>query len=143
MGDWTQYRSLEGLIECDFHYGRRPEGVHYEDAMAEVASRTYLALQYAQAHGYKYLMFRHGQSTSGPGKRTASSVVRGIMRDPGSTPYVNKKQSIQDNTVFVAKLKSGDAEAPEGVYEKGQRMGPNAKEIPIIFFQDDEEGGNE
>jgi hypothetical protein len=52
-----------------------------------------------------YIMFVHGRSTSRQGKTTARSVVRKFMRSSEATPYIERRCSIQHETVFVARIK--------------------------------------
>ena len=103
-GDWKQYRLLPRRTEVDFHFEGRRE-VSYAEAMGEAYERALKALQQAQEQGFRYVIFQHGHSTSGPGKTTARSVVRGLMRSRDSTPYVIKAKSIQHYSVFVAAIK--------------------------------------
>lgn len=105
--NWTDYRIIfPGLMEVDFHYGRRDSyKQNYWDCMAQVHEQTLEALRKAQAEGYQHVMFRHGASTSRPGQTTARSIVRGLMRSKESTPYIIKSKSIQHPTVFVAAIR--------------------------------------
>ncbi len=106
-GDWTQYRKLQPSIEVDFHsseYG--PREVPYWEAMAEVRHKALEALKEAQREGIRYVIFRHGWSTSRPGKTTARSEVRSLMRSKEATPYIIRKECIQhEEAVFVAVLR--------------------------------------
>lgn len=137
-GDWTQYREFEDVIECDFHRADDdgPREISYWEAMSEVETDTLMALRYAQAKGYRYVLFTHGCSTSsGWQQTTARSVVRGVMRSRESTPYVYKSRSIQHETVFVAAVKPGTAvSAPNGVNEYARKIGPKQLQVPIIVF---------
>ena len=142
-GDWTQYREFENVIECDFHRADDgPREIAYSEAMSEVEKDTLMALRYAQAKGYRYVLFTHGCSTSsGWRQTTARSVVRGVMRSRESTPYVYKSRSIQHETVFVAAVKpSIEVSPPNGVNECARKIGPNQLKVPMIVF-DHGDGG--
>ena len=78
----------------------------YETAMAAVHDDALEELR--KAHGNsacQYVLLIHGHSTSRPGKTTARSVIRSLMRSSDATPYINRGKSIQHETVFVAALK--------------------------------------
>lgn len=107
-GNWTQFRQLEPRPrEVDFHYselGRRE--IPYWEAMAQVRQEALEALKLAQSQGEKWVIFRHGASTSSGWKdTTARSQVRGLMRSKEATPYIVRKQCIQHETVFVAAIR--------------------------------------
>ena len=106
-GDWKDYRRRLGLLtddEINLHFGERTEG-SYDEAMARVGKLVMDRLRKAQETGRPYLMFIHGWSTSGRGRTTARSVVRSCMRSKEATPLIVRAQSIQHDTVFVAKIK--------------------------------------
>ena len=108
-GPWVQYRALNP-VEVDFHYGPQyhlPYHEHepFESRMDRAHGEALDALKNAQASGVGWVLFTHGASTSAPGKRSARSVVRGLMRSPAATPYVVRKDCIQHETVFVAKIR--------------------------------------
>jgi len=123
-GDWTAYRKLPGKVnEVDFHYdqdrgdhhgfgsGRRRDEddiamAPYHERMNEGRERTLQALKDAYADpGVSYVLFTHGWTTSRIGKTTYRSVVRGVMRSKEATPYIDRRQSIQHDGVFVAKIR--------------------------------------
>jgi hypothetical protein len=104
-GDWTRYRSLPNLVEIDFHRGRRDPFIPYGDAMAEVDRDTRAAVLSAHAEGRSWVLIRHGASTSRPGQMTARSVVRGVMRDTATTPFILRSQCIQHDTCFVTAIR--------------------------------------
>lgn len=111
-GDWTQYRKLQPSIEADFHSSEyEPREVHgprevpYGEAMAEVRHKALEALKEAQREGVRYVIFKHGWSTSRPGKTTARSEVRSLMRSKEATPYIIRKECIQHEAVFVAVIR--------------------------------------
>jgi hypothetical protein len=74
--------------------------------MCEVEETVLKSLQRAYERGRPYLMFTHGGSTSRPGKTTARSVVRRVMRSKEATPYIQRSECIQHPTVFVAKIRA-------------------------------------
>ena len=105
-GDWTRYRSLPLAVEVDFHR-EGWDGRHlYVDQMQEVRDDALHALERAHELGLNYVIFTHGSSTSGPGKTTARSEVRGLIRSPSATPYINRRECIQHRSVFVAALRA-------------------------------------
>lgn len=114
-GDWKQYRSLPLTIEidlhrCDLHPSEFGEPhIPYYEKMGNVYHDSLEALRRAHAIGLSYALFVHGHSTSRPGKTTARSIVRGLMRSPEATPYIVRKDCIQHRTVFVAALKPNRA----------------------------------
>ena len=108
-GDWARFRTRFGLQrddEVDLHFGRRDRwAASYDECMAEVAEKVEKSVQEAYAKGRPYIMFTHGSSTSRNGRTTARSVVRGFMRSSRATPYIERSQCIQHDSVFVAKIK--------------------------------------
>lgn len=111
-GDWTRFRSLSPAVEVDFHReGRDDPPQPYEQRMWDVRGEALRALKRAHQLGLGYVIFTHGASTSGPGQTTARSMVRGLMKSPDATPYVDRRSSIQHYSVFVAALKA-NPEAP-------------------------------
>jgi hypothetical protein len=115
FGDWTKYRG-DGVREIDFH--RASTGAKYREAfdnreaMAKVEKDTLDALSRAYADGITTLLLTHGWSTSGPGKITARSVIRKLMRTKEATPYVCRSQCIQHESVFVAAIRPRPASNP-------------------------------
>ena len=108
-GDWRQYRSQFGLTELDeidLHFGERDRSrFSYAEVMAEVVDTVKAKLEEARLNGRSHVMIIHGSSTSRRGKTTARSQVRGFMRSKEATPLIDRKECIQHNTVFVAKLR--------------------------------------
>lgn len=103
-GDWTRFRALKPR-EFDLHrceWGRRE--VPYWVAMQEVRDDTLAELVAAQKSGAEWLLIRHGGSTSGPGKTTARSVVRRIMRSSSATPFIVRRDCVQHEMVFLARI---------------------------------------
>jgi hypothetical protein len=106
LGEWAQYRQLQPLREVDFHYeGRGRRTIPYWDAMANIRQETYTALERAYNEGIRYVLFTHGSSTSRLGKTTARSQVRGVMRSREATPFIQRSQCIQHESVFVAAIR--------------------------------------
>ena len=106
-GDWTEYRSLSKLLEIDFHPSEDEESfLPYHERMDKVWNDSLDALKAAQSKGYYYVLFRHGWSTSRRGTTTSRSQVRKLMRDPIATQYIVRKDCIQHDSVFVAKIRS-------------------------------------
>jgi phosphopentomutase len=107
-GDWTKYRQIfPNVPEIDFHFGERDPSIPYETKMFEVDQIVQNRLKDAQERGLEYIMFIHGRSTSRNGRTTARSVVRSFMRSKDATPLVEKRNCIQHETVFVAKIRLG------------------------------------
>jgi len=105
-GDWKRFRTLPHSIEVDFHYSDLgPRELPYWKAMDNIGKEAMEALVKAYELGLSYVIFTHGSSTSGPGKSTARSEVRGLIKSTQSTPYVIKSKSIQHGTVFVAAIR--------------------------------------
>jgi hypothetical protein len=115
-GDWTEYRQLGNYLEVDLHpstfSGYDEDGswfnasdMPYWEKMDMVEDITLESLKEAQEKGVEYVIFTHGYSTSRPGQTTARSVVRSIMRDKISTPYIIRKKCIQHYSVFVAAIR--------------------------------------
>ena len=110
-GDWTRFRALKPR-EFDLHrseWGRRE--VPYWVAMNEVREDTLSELVAARKSGAEWLLIRHGNSTSGPGKTTARSVVRGIMRSRAATPFIVRRDCVQHEAVFLARIRHLGAKA--------------------------------
>lgn len=109
FGDWRQYRSRFGLSESDeidLHFGKRDRTkMTYAEAMAGVLQLVIAKLEEAQRNGRSYVMIIHGKSTSRRGKTTARSQVRNFMRSKHATPLIDRKQCIQHDAVFLARLR--------------------------------------
>lgn len=111
FGPWPEYRKLPGVREIDLHWSGRPgdrarKGLAYWEAMDGVRTFVLEQLQSAfEDRDVLHLLITHGASTSRPGKTTARSVVRGIMRSKEATPYIHRARCIQHETVFVAALR--------------------------------------
>ena len=107
-GDWVAYRSqFSNMLEVDCHHGSgRDSDLPYWERMAAVSEAALQTLKQAQAEGRNYVMFRHGSSTSRLGATTARSEIRGLMRSPAATPYIDRSASIQHETVFIARIKA-------------------------------------
>jgi hypothetical protein len=108
-GDWKQYRLTFGLSKCDeidLHFGKRDRSVlSYGEAMTALTGIIEGGLNEAQRKRRSYVMFIHGKSTSRRGKTTARSQVRNFMRSKAATSLIERKDCIQHETVFVAKIR--------------------------------------
>lgn len=115
-GDWTQYRKLQpSPHEINCHYERRgfgPRETSYKDQMSGEWDDALEALKVAFANGTKYILFIHGKSTSRPGRTTARSQIRALMRSKSATPYICRKECIQHDSVFLVVIKPNRNEAP-------------------------------
>lgn len=114
VGNWTDLRGLPNMVEVDFHYEyERYQERHlpwhqrepFEVKMDQVHAEALAALKEAQAKDKQYVMLRHGSSTSGPGQRSARSVVRNLMRSKTATPYIVRSQCVEHDSVFVAAIR--------------------------------------
>ena len=105
-GNWTQYRQLPGVVEVDLHFSDfGPRQIEYWEAMDEVYDIAFKALRDAYEQESKHVLYTHGSGTSRPGKTTARSQVRSLMRSAEATPYIDRARCIQHETVFVAAIK--------------------------------------
>lgn len=106
IGNWLELRG-GGVQEIDLHVEEaRTRRVSYVEVMAETYREALEALKQGQAEGVAKILFVHGRSTSGPGKTTKRSVIRGLMRSPEATPYIVRSACIQHETAFLAVLRS-------------------------------------
>ena len=106
FGDWTQYWQLPGLAEVDLHFSEfGPRRIEYSEAMDEVWEGSLQAIRDADEQQRKYVLFSHGRSTSRPGKTTARSRVRGLMRGKEATPYIDRKRCFEHESGFLAAIK--------------------------------------
>ena len=105
--NWTEFQAfLPAPVEIDFHPVEGEENwMPYHERMAEVYGRALDALESAQAHGVKWVMFTHGSSTSHRGKTTARSQIRSLMRSSDATPFIIRKECFQHYSVFVAAIR--------------------------------------
>lgn len=105
-GNWTDLR-LPNMAEVDFHRQFwEPESlVPFHERMDEFHDKALRALEKAQADGKQYLMLRHGHSTSGPGRRSARSVVHNLMRSKEATPYIVRSKCLEHYSIFVAAIR--------------------------------------
>jgi len=111
-GEWTEYRRLPLCVEVDFHRAWREDRTTYRDGMVEVGNDAFAAIETAHRFGLKYVIFTHGRSTSGPGKTTARSMVRELMRSPASTPFIQRRDCIQHPSCFVAAIRDNPEAEP-------------------------------
>lgn len=103
--NWVEYRALPGVAEVDFHFAPHESLGAFHANMQHGRERTLAALADAQCGGVRYLLFTHGHSTSGPGRMSMRSVVRGVMRSKDATPYIVRSKCIQHSSVFVAAIR--------------------------------------
>jgi hypothetical protein len=90
----------------DFHFSRDETVGSFYENMESVREITLDALEKGYADpDVKYILFTHGWSTSRRGQTSVRSVVRGVMRSSEATPYIDRRRSIQHDSVFVAALK--------------------------------------
>jgi hypothetical protein len=111
-GNWTEYRSRSPrMIEVDFHfadYNPRhygPRESTFSDYMEQAARLALESLCKAYERGLEYVLFTHGHSTSRMGRTSARSQVRAMMRSKEATPYINRRASRKDNSVFLAAIR--------------------------------------
>jgi hypothetical protein len=103
--DWVDFRQLPDLTEIDMHWAREDAVYSYYENMERVAGFVQSRLEDAQQQGRKYVMLRHGHSTSRIGKTTTRSEVRKFMRSKEATPLIIRKDCIQHSSVFVAAIR--------------------------------------
>jgi hypothetical protein len=104
-GDWVALRKTKPR-EVDLHFGKRSPDKPYWEAMDDVRILVHAELARARDDGTPHVLFIHGSSTStGWQKTTARSVVRSVMRDPASTPYIVRGECIQHDTAFLARIR--------------------------------------
>jgi integrase len=119
FGDWKQYRARFNLSESDeidLHFGKRDKSLKtFAEAMAEVTDLVVARIHEARRLGRSHVMFIHGRSTSRRGKTTARSQVRNFMRSKHATPLIERKECVQHETVFVARLKPMRVDEPASV----------------------------
>lgn len=111
--NWVEYRNLPDLMEVDFHFSPGESLGTFHDNMRDVHDRTMWALQEAQCGGKQHVLFTHGRSTSRPGKTSARSVVRRVMRSKNATPYLLRARCIQHPSVFVAAIRPLPTRGPQ------------------------------
>ena len=105
--NWVEYRALlANMVECDFHWASDASKGLYHENMQAVWDAALTALIDAQVTGKKYVMFTHGGSTSRIGKTTSRSQVRKLMRSKEATPYLVRRDCIEQDTVFIAAIRS-------------------------------------
>lgn len=105
-GDWARFKQLPNLATIDFHFGSGAASeTSYRDRMDGVYNTALEALRNAQADAKDWVLLTHGRSTSRLGATTARSVIRGLMRSPEATPLIDRSQSIQHDSVFVARIR--------------------------------------
>lgn len=102
--NWVNFRSLSPR-EIDLHYGRSDGSVPYWERMAKNRQIVIDALEAGQRDNVEWVLFRHGASTSRLGATTTRSVVRGVMRSSDATPYIIRKECIQHETIFLARIR--------------------------------------
>lgn len=110
-GDWTDLRQRFGLQpadEVDLHFGKRDPHVSYGEVISDVEQLVENKVREAHAKGRPYILLVHGWSTSRANNTTARSVVRSFMRSSRATPYIDRRHSIQHESVFLAKIRTGD-----------------------------------
>ena len=103
--NWVEYRKWPDLVERDFHWMNEPNTGLYHENMEAVWNSALQALIDAQKNGKKFVLFTHGGSTSRMGKTTSRSQVRKLMRSPAATPYIVRRDCIEQDTVFVAAIR--------------------------------------
>jgi len=106
MRDWIEYRDLPDLMEVDFHRANQNSRGLYHENMQSIWDDTLSAVKAAQAQGKKYVLLKHGWSTSHVGKTTSRSQIRKFMRSKEATPYIIRRDCIQHDSVFVAAIRT-------------------------------------
>ena len=105
-GNWVRHRELPNVVELDLHtYGKRPHWISFDQVMWETREQVLAFIKQAQLDGKKYVLIVHGHSTSRQGQTSKRSVVRGLMRDKEATPFIIRKECIQDRSAFVVAIR--------------------------------------
>ena len=122
-GNWIDYRNLvPPPLEIDYHAGEgENDGLDYWQRMSAVPGGVLKILRKAQDSGDKWVMFRHGCSTSRPDKTTCRSQIRACMRSPDATPFIIRKECIQHYSVFVAAIRAKVGRVPMPTVKKCQK----------------------
>jgi broad specificity phosphatase PhoE len=103
--NWVEYRNLPQLTELDFHNWYKDRYQPYWEFLDDMENAVWDALKKAQKNKNEWLLVTHGSSTSRPGKTTARSITRRVMNDKRATPFIVRGQCIQQETVFLAKIR--------------------------------------
>jgi hypothetical protein len=103
--NWVEYRHLPKLTELDFHDWYKDPYQQYWEFLQVMEKAVWDAIKNAQENGNEWLLVTHGSSTSRPGKTTARSITRKVMNNKKATPFIVRKQCIQQETVFLAKIR--------------------------------------
>ena len=106
--NWVEYRELPKLLEHDFHrYNPDPNApkLPYHELMDNVYKEALEVLKTAQNQGKEFVLFTHGLSTSRMGETTTRSQIRKLMKGKDATPYIIRKNCIQQSSVFVAAIR--------------------------------------
>lgn len=93
------------ILHVDFHRAGTSPGVSFEDKMRRTYREARAALRTARSRGYAYIAFTHGGRELPRGRRSTRSVVRGLIRSPEATPYVERSRCILTPAVTVAALR--------------------------------------
>ena len=126
--NWVEYRAeLPNMVECDFHWTNEPMSGLYHENMQAVWNRALQALAEAQANGIRYVLFTHGGSTSGIGKTTARSQVRKLMRSKEATPYLLRRDCIEQDSVFIAAIRPTKESSESAVVVEAERLATTAQ----------------
>ena len=104
--NWGEWQSRTDVKTVDFHWGKQRGGFYvWTSEVYDIATE---ALKTAQAEGMRYVLFTHGSSTAGPGKTTARSIVRAIIKSKEATPYIIRRNSIQARSSLLVAIRSLD-----------------------------------
>jgi len=132
-GNWTDARCLSPAAEVDFHWSdREPDGGSYDDHMAEVRRFAFERIQQAHRLGLAYVILRHGSSTSRPGRKTARSEIRSLLRSKESTPFIFKRKTIDFGSATLVAIRRTSVSAeprlrcPDCESERVDRVIPTA-----------------
>lgn len=106
-GDWVRFMDPQTTLEIDLHVDKDDldYNLPYWEKMRQVWERSLDALKRAQAEGKKFVLFKHGWSTSRIGKTTSRSQVRKLMQSREATPFIIRRNSIKHDTVFLASIR--------------------------------------
>jgi|GEM_PF-4967374 len=110
--NWVEFRKFPDVMEVDFHWSNYKDHfakeLSFDERMHAVKTVAMDALIDAKLKGKRYVLFTHGNSTSRPGRASARSQIRNLMRSKEATPYIIRSECLQHETAFLAVIRSSD-----------------------------------
>jgi hypothetical protein len=96
-----------GVLHVDFHRAGTLPGVGHAAKMRAAYDEALAALRSAYERGLSWVVFTHGRSTSGRGKISCRSVIRGLLRSPEATPYIVRSRIIANPAITAVPVGAG------------------------------------